>query len=44
MARRPRSRTSRAFPKTLTGILASIALALAEGAMLERHDVAFVEE
>ena len=28
MARRPRSRTSRAFPKTLTGILASIALAV----------------
>ena len=28
MARRPRSRASRAFPKTLTGILASIALAV----------------
>ena len=28
MARRPRSRTARAFPKTLTGILASIALAV----------------
>jgi hypothetical protein len=28
MARRPRSRTSRAFPKTLTGILVSIALAV----------------
>ena len=28
MARRPRSRTARAFPKTLTGILASLALAV----------------
>ena len=28
MARRPRSRTARAFPKTLTGILATIALAV----------------
>ncbi len=28
MARRPRSRTARAFPKTLTGLLASLALAV----------------